>query len=162
MNHQVHSLEALTQQPHTASGNAAKTWWAPMWRGLVADPSAKHYKAMRSAIWIYLYLLLHADRRTGLLQRRISTISAHTGIKPRTIQYGLWKLRCAGYISVHNSGRALTVLIQKWKSLPGRPQRRFSTRGQGEVESLSTLIRRRTLGGMEHPRSEPPKLTPVT
>jgi len=63
-----------------------KAWWAPVWQGLVMDPNAKHYQRMGQAVWLFLYFLLNANRRTGLLMRRSSTITAQTGYKPRTIR----------------------------------------------------------------------------
>ena len=50
---------------------SGKNWWAPIYRGLVCDPGATHYRKMRSALWLYLFLVLHANRRTGLLMRKI-------------------------------------------------------------------------------------------
>ena len=88
-----------------------------MWRGLVVDQSAKHYKAMRSAIWLYMYLVLHADRQTGILTRKLATIARDMQVNIRTIQYWFAKLRKAGYVMVRNSGRSLEIRIQKWKPL---------------------------------------------
>jgi len=99
---------------------AVKSWWAGLWRGLVVDQSAKHYKAMRSAIWLYMYLLLHADRQTGVLTRKLATIARDMQVNIRTIQYWFAKLRKAGYVIVRNSGRSLEICIQKWKPLRRR------------------------------------------
>ena len=96
---------------------AAKSWWAALWRGLIVDKSAKHYKAMGSAIWLYMYLLLHADRRTGILARKIATIAKDMHMSERTVQYWLARLRKAVYVIVRNSGRSLEIHIQKWKPL---------------------------------------------
>jgi hypothetical protein len=92
-------------------------WWGPLWRGLVVDSTAKHYRAIRSAIWVYVYLVIHADRRTGTLRRKLSTIATDTGISPRVIQYGISKLRRGGYITTQNTGRYLEISIAKWKPL---------------------------------------------
>ena len=99
---------------------ATKSWWAALWRGLIVDKSAKHYKAMGSAIWLYMYLLIHADRQTGILARKISTIARDMHMSKRTVQYWLARLRKAGYVIVRNSGRSLEVHIQKWKPLKVR------------------------------------------
>jgi Helix-turn-helix domain len=99
---------------------AAKSWWAALWRGLIVDQSAKHYKAIGSAIWLYMYLLLHADRRTGILARKIATIAKDMHLSERTVQYWLARLRKARYVIVRNSGRALEIHIQKWKPLKVR------------------------------------------
>ena len=63
-----------------------KTWWGPVWRGLVVDPQARHRQKMRGALWLYLYLLIHADRTTGKLTRRYYTIAEDMGVPPRTVR----------------------------------------------------------------------------
>ena|ERR1044072_2034834 len=107
---QIANLDFLTDPK-------AKSWWAALWRGLVVDRSAKHYKAMRSAIWLYMYLVLHADRSTGILTRKIATMAKDMQVNPRTVQYWLSRLRKTKYVTVRNSGRALEIHIQKWKPL---------------------------------------------
>jgi hypothetical protein len=97
--------------------SAEPRWWGAVWRGLVVDPAAKHYRAMRSALWVYVYLVVHADRRTGTLRRKLGTIARETGISPRVIQYGISKLRRGGYITTKNTGRFLEIGITKWKPL---------------------------------------------
>ena len=52
-----------------------KQWWAPVWKGLVMDMEAKHYRKMKNAVWLYLYLLLNANRRTALLMRHYGGFS---------------------------------------------------------------------------------------
>jgi DNA-binding MarR family transcriptional regulator len=88
-----------------------------LWRGLIVDKTAKHYKAIRSAVWLFMYLLLHADRKSGVLSRKIETIAKDMQVDRRTVQYWLTRLRTAGYITVRNSGRSLEIRIQKWKPL---------------------------------------------
>jgi DNA-binding transcriptional ArsR family regulator len=94
-----------------------KSWWAAIWRGLVADPEAKHYRGMRSALWLYIYLIVHANRKTGDLSRRYETIARETGISKRTIRYWLSMLRREGYVEVDRSGHttAINIRIQRWK-----------------------------------------------
>jgi hypothetical protein len=94
-------------------------WWGPVWRGLVVDPSGKHFKAIRNALWVYVYLVIHAERATGMLRRKVSTIARDTGINARVIQYGLERLRRGGYITTKNTGRYLEFKIEKWKPLRG-------------------------------------------
>ncbi len=48
-------------------------WWTPLWKGLPVEPTAKHYKIMGNALWLYIYLLVYANRLTGKLFRRNST-----------------------------------------------------------------------------------------
>lgn len=92
-------------------------WWTPLWRGLVVDPDAKHFKAIGKAVWLFLYLMFHADRETGVLQRRIRTVAQQMGISVRTVQYQLAKLRNGDYVKTTTSGRTVQIQIQKWKSL---------------------------------------------
>lgn len=104
---------------NSVSKSQYDTWWAPLWRGLVVPQGIKHYKAMGSAIWLFSYLLLHADRKTGRLIRKLETISKEMGINQRTIRYWLGRLRKHGYITTKHTGRSLEVQIQKWKPLKG-------------------------------------------
>ena len=100
------------------------SWWAPVWRGLVVGSDAKHYQKMRSAVWLFLYLLIHADRRSGRLYRKQETIAKDMGISPRTIRNWLSILRRQGYVAIQNSGRSLSIDIHKWKPIvsePGKP-----------------------------------------
>lgn len=99
--------------------NIQKSWWAAVWRGLVADPEAKHYCSIRSALWLYLYLIVHANRKTGELNRRYETIAQETGISKRTIRYWLSVLQRAGYVKLDRSGSApvINIRIQRWKPI---------------------------------------------
>jgi DNA-binding MarR family transcriptional regulator len=92
-------------------------WWTPLWRGLVVEPSAKHFKGMGIAVWLYLYLLIYANRSTGALFRRNLTIAKDMGVSSRTISRWLHILKSGGYIEVRRTGRSLQILITKWKSI---------------------------------------------
>lgn len=96
-----------------------KQWWAPVWKGLIMDQKATHYQRMKNALWLYLYLLLNADRRTGVLKRKTKTISIDTGIKERTIRKWLSILKNNGYIETRLNGRCLYIQIKKWKGTSG-------------------------------------------
>jgi hypothetical protein len=97
-----------------------KQWWAPVWKGLVMDADAKHYRKMKNAVWLYLYLLLNANRWTGLLKRKIETISQDMGISRVTVIRWLNVLRSNGYIATSNTGRALTIQVERWKPIVGK------------------------------------------
>jgi hypothetical protein len=97
--------------------NKPKDWWAPLRRGLVVDPEAKHYRRMKSAVWLFVYLLLHADRESGFLKRKLRTISLDTGIKARTVRGWLRLLKSSGYIETKNNGRCLVIHVKKWRGL---------------------------------------------
>jgi DNA-binding transcriptional ArsR family regulator len=108
-----------------SSSPKVKSWWAPLWRGLVTDSTAKHYKSMKSAVWLFLYFVMHADRRTGRLIRRYDTIVKETGLTKRTIRHWLLILKRHGYVVVEQSGKSLAIAIQvqKWKPLLPKPER---------------------------------------
>jgi len=92
-----------------------KQWWTPVWKGLVLDPDAKHYRRMKNAVWLYVYLLLNADRKNGCLLRKTDTIARDTGIKKDTVMRWLSVLRTGGYIATTSNGRSLSVQILRWK-----------------------------------------------
>ena len=94
-----------------------KEQWAPIWIGLVADKKAKHYQRMKNAIWLFLYLVINADRRGRVLDRKIGTIGSEMGIKRDTIIRWLNILRKHGYIRTRNTGRALIIQIISWENL---------------------------------------------
>ena len=94
-----------------------RNWWIHLWSGLVIDKEAKHQRAMRQAVWLYLYLLMVSNWQTGTLFRRISTIVAETGFNRRSIGRWLRVLREKGYIETHSTGRALQISITKWKPI---------------------------------------------
>lgn len=95
-------------------------WWTPLWRGLVVEPTGKHYKTMRVALWLYLYLLVFANRLTGNLFRRIPTIAADMGVSYRTVNRWLNLLKANGYIEIRRTGRSLQISITKWKPIKKR------------------------------------------
>jgi hypothetical protein len=126
------------QSDHREPGQ--KQWWAPVWRGLVADTNGKHYQRMKSALWLYLYLLIHANRATGVLLRKISTISADMGIARDSIVRWLGLLRKEGYITTVNTGRCLTIRVERWK-----PILRGARTQQQPLELCSTRSRKYTI-----------------
>ena len=100
----------------TRSPHQAKTWWGPVWRGLVVDEQGKHYR-IGQAIWLFLYLIIHADRKIGTLIRRYSTIATDMKRPERTIRRWMLTLRRYGYVEVRRTGRAQVIHISKWRSL---------------------------------------------
>lgn len=92
-----------------------KDWWAPVWKGLAMDSKAAHLQKMGNALWLFLYLLLNANRATGVLMRRIKTISQDMGLPRSTTCRWLKILREGGYIVTRSSGHSLTIGISKWR-----------------------------------------------
>jgi hypothetical protein len=111
-------------RPTVLSGHS--DWWGPIWRGLFVDPTGKHYRLMGKALWLYGYLIIHANRKTGILYRKVETICNDMHVSKRTIQMWLFLLRGNNYIETRTTGRALEIKIKKWKLLRRTHQRSFS------------------------------------
>lgn len=71
---------------------------------------------MGAAVWMYLYLLTYANRKTGTVHRPLQLMAQDTGYPLRTIQFNLQKLRQKGYLTTEHSGRYLRIHIEKWKA----------------------------------------------
>lgn len=110
----VISSKQFSQSDHSTRPSA---WWGPVWRGLFVDPAGKHYHAMGRALWLYGYLIVHADRRTGTLYRTVATVARDMQVSRRTIQAWLALLRQHGYIRTKTTGRALAIGIEKWRPI---------------------------------------------
>lgn len=120
-----HTLFASTSafknnQTGQLNKNLSKIWWIHLWSGLVLDEEAKHQKQMKQAVWLYLYFLLVANRKNGILYRRLSTVASETGFNRRSIHRWLKLLREKGYIESRSTGRALHISITKWKPIVRR------------------------------------------
>ena len=70
---------------------------------------------MGPAIWIYLYLLIYADRKTGVVHRTQESMHQDTGYSIRAIQSHLRRLKKYGYIATGRTGRYLKITVSKWK-----------------------------------------------
>jgi len=82
---------------------------------LVRDAGAQHYRRMKNAVWLFLYLLSGADRRSGSLACKVETISSETGLKRDTIIRWLGVLSKHGYIATRNTGRGLLIQVRQWE-----------------------------------------------
>src|SRR5712692_2351195 len=94
-----------------------KIWWTPVWRGLVVDPEGKHLGRMKSALGLYLYLLMHADRRSGRLVRKYGTIARDMGFPVRTIRDRMRRLYFYDYVRITKTGRAMIIDVLKWRPI---------------------------------------------
>jgi hypothetical protein len=97
------------------SRSTSVTWWAAVWRGLVIDAEAKHISKLGQAVWLYLYCILHADRKTGILTRRLSTIALDMHVPLRTVRRWLSVLRNNDYVKVQQTAHSLVIHICRWK-----------------------------------------------
>lgn len=113
----MESVGTLIRKKKPMTKKSSKNWWGAIWVGLVTEQTAKHHKAMGKALWLYLYFIVHANRNTGTLFRKTSTIASDMGISIRTIQHWLIILRKNGYITTEFTGRALVISITKWKPI---------------------------------------------
>jgi hypothetical protein len=104
----------MDRSPVTTS---EKSWWAPVWRGLVVDDEGRHLRRIKGALGLYLYLLMHADRRSGRLVRKYGTIARDMGFPVRTIRAGMARLHFYEYVRITKTGRALVIDIPKWRSI---------------------------------------------
>ncbi len=83
-------------------------------RGLVADREAKHFRAMKQSLWLYLYLLLAVNRATGTRLLSPGAVAREMGIREETIRSWLGHLRRQGYVRVERVGSHLHVTVKKW------------------------------------------------
>jgi len=113
-----------------------RDWWGFIWRGLVVSRSAKHYNAMGRAVWLFVYLIIHANRRSGTVYRRVRTIAQDIGISERTVQIWLKILRDKGYITTERTGRSLLIHIDKWRPISRAPSR-LPRSAPGEVHGAT-------------------------
>jgi DNA-binding IclR family transcriptional regulator len=74
---------------------------------------------MGNAIWLYLFLLVSANRNDGTVLRKLETIAEQTGYNERTVARWLQELREKGYITSTSNGRSLRILITKWRPITG-------------------------------------------
>jgi hypothetical protein len=127
--------------------------WFPLWMELVKDAEARHYHRMKNAVWLFLYLLSGADRRSGFLACKIETIGSETGIKRDTIIRWLNVLRKGGYITTRNTGRGLFIQIRQW----GNPLPDIAERTQQVQETPDTCGEKSPTAGMAHFSQNEPK-----
>lgn len=118
-----HTLRLKFQRPPSRH----RIWWAPVYRGLVVDSRAQHYRALHTAVWLFLYLIIHANRSTGKSFRAVSTIAEDMGVSKATIKRWLRSLTRNGYVNYLRKGNVLQFEILKWKPLRQSTNRRILT-----------------------------------
>src|SRR6266851_4800946 len=94
-----------------------KAWWRPVWRGLVVDAEGKHVRQLKSALPLYLYFILHADRHSGVVVRKMATIATDMGMSRWTVRAWMRRLIQKGYITARRTGRATVVKIERYQRL---------------------------------------------
>jgi len=86
-------------------------WYARIKKGLTSDPEATHYKAMGSALWLYVHLHAIKDWETEELKRKVETLSKEMGRPKRTIEHWLKRLKDEGYIEIRRGRASLNIKI---------------------------------------------------
>jgi len=89
--------------------------WIHLFQG-IADK--KHIGRMGNSIWLYLYLLCNADRKTGMVYRKRETIAKDMGLPLKNVQRYLRRLREGGYIKTDRRQYSLLISITNWRPLP--------------------------------------------
>jgi hypothetical protein len=97
--------------------------FGPFFRKIVSEPQAKHYRRMRNAIWLYLYLMICANPKTGKLTACVSDIAESMGHSEATISSWLGHLRKWHYVSLEKQKKSLHLKISQWKDIFDVPQR---------------------------------------
>lgn len=82
--------------------------------GLVADPGARHLRAMKQAVWLYLFLLA-AVGAGGERLVNPTDVAVAMGLSEATVRTWLGQLRKAGYLVLAREGRYVWVKITGWK-----------------------------------------------
>jgi len=97
--------------------DSGKSWWAPVWKGLVVDSKGQHIQKMGQALWLFIYLICHADRDEGYLDRRYETIMEDMGITNSTARNWMRRLKRRKYIQVTRRPYSLYIEICNWRSI---------------------------------------------
>ena len=84
-------------------------------RGLVADPKAKHYRKMRQALWLYLFLLMAAPPRSGRRLLDPEAIALAMGLGEATVRSWLGHLRAPGYLNLERQEGRVWIQISRWR-----------------------------------------------
>ncbi len=102
--------------------------WNPLFKGLLHDPQATHFRRIMNAIWLYLYLLVSVHRDTGTMLSTMEKISADTGLDVETLSSWLGRLKHKGYVTVDIQGGELLFTVANWKRLPQETKKKSSPR----------------------------------
>jgi len=101
--------------------DSGKSWWGPVWRGLVVDKNGKHIQQMGKSLWLFIYLIIHADREEGFLDRCYETIMTDMGIKNKsTVRNWMDRLKKYKYIQTTRRPYSLYIEICNWRSIKKR------------------------------------------
>ena len=84
-------------------------WWGKVWNDFILDNQNR--EVVGQAVWLYLYLTLHANRQSGRLRRKYITIATDMFVSPKTVQRWMSMLRKSGHIKTTRLVTALDIEI---------------------------------------------------
>ncbi|MCA9730926.1 MAG: hypothetical protein H6696_14265 [Deferribacteres bacterium] len=73
-----------------------------------------HFQQMRMALWLYLYLNVHANKNTGKLVVAADVIAEKFNVAEQVIRNWIAVLKRHQYISVKKQGKELILKISGW------------------------------------------------
>jgi len=117
---------------NSESQESKKTWWAPFHIGLILE--GHHRSRMRGAIWLFLYLIAHADRETGQLLRKYATIAKDMNTSHKTVQRWMNILRSGDYIETRRLIYGFHIQITKWR--PALKKKKASQNDRSWIERV--------------------------
>jgi len=94
-----------------------KNLFGPVLQEIVADMQGKHYRRLKNALWIYLYLVIYANPKNGKLTSTVTKIAISTGHQEETINSWLGNLKKWHYISIEKHGEELQFKVSQWKKM---------------------------------------------
>lgn len=127
-----------------------RKYWNPIVRGLTHDSDGKHYYRLKHAIWLYLYLLIEANHRTGRVLTTLEKISSDMGLDIQLLITFLGHLKRWNYVSTQKESGQILFKIAKWKSIPGL-QELLEAKGKNADSSKKKQQKTKRALQEEHP-----------
>jgi hypothetical protein len=81
-------------------------------RGLLEHPQALHIRRMRSAVWLYLSLLVRLPAGQNAVELDTAEIASAMGLPDGTVRSWLGHLRTRRYVNLQRSGESVRVRIR--------------------------------------------------
>jgi hypothetical protein len=91
--------------------------YAPVAKNLILNPLGKHMSRMGKAIWVYLYLLIVINDKSGRAIVKSAEIAKETGISENNILTGFGILKKWNYIDVKKQNSTFVITVCKWKKI---------------------------------------------
>jgi hypothetical protein len=87
---------------------------------LTVDSEAKHYHRLKSAVWLYLFILSSVHPKSGKLVLTLSDIATQAGIKEETVSSWLGHLRKWNYLLLSVTGWKTETETLEESTLPSK------------------------------------------